>query len=89
MRELIDELKKLNEKLDSDSEEVSQIAKKYGFGSVAWQDAMMARIKRKLENKEELTGVDLSFIETQAMHNAGLMDELKSMGFKDGVINAN
>jgi hypothetical protein len=80
MRELIDQLNKLTEALDADSQEVADISKKYGFGSTAWQDAMIARIKRKLAAKQELSGIDTTFIETQVMHDKKLMDELKSMG---------
>jgi hypothetical protein len=80
MRLLIDILKKITEALDPDSQEVAKISKKYGFGSVAWQDAMIRRIKRKITNKEKLTGLDTTFIETQAMHNSRLKDELKAMG---------
>jgi len=87
MRELIDELKKLNDTLDADSIEVQQISKKYGFGSVGWQNAMIARIKRKLSNNEPLTGIDTSFIETQRMHNKALYDELKAMGAEGMNIN--
>lgn len=85
MRELIDELKKKEFQLDVDSQEVADLSKKFGFGSIAWQDAMIARIKRKLAAKQELSGIDLTFIETQAMHNVRLMDELKAMGFKNGL----
>lgn len=68
------------EKLDPDSQEVANISKKYGFGSVAWQDAMIARIKRKLEAKEQLAGLDISFIETQLIHNKSLeIEELDKM----------
>lgn len=82
MRELIDELKKIEIKLDADSQEVADLSKRYGFGSIEWQNAMIARIKRKLMNDEALTGSDMAFIETQAMHNARLMDELKACGLK-------
>jgi len=85
MRELIDELKKLEEELDADSQEVADLGKKYGFGSIAWQQGMLDRLKRKLQNKEQLTGVDRSFIEAQVMHNKSLRDELKAMG-ADGII---
>lgn len=80
MRDLIDLMRKLTEALDADSQEVADISKKYGFGSVAWQDAMVARIKRKLAAKQELSGIDTTFIETQVMHNKKLYDELKAMG---------
>lgn len=64
----VHEAKRKDEPLDPDSQEVADISKKYGFGSVAWQDAMIARIIRKLKNKEPLTGTDQAFIETQKQH---------------------
>ena len=79
----ITEIKKLFETpLDPDSQEVANISKQHGFGSVNWQEAMIVRIKRKLKNKEPLTGLDTTFIETQAMHNKQLMDELQDFGLK-------
>ena len=70
----------LFEGLDADAKEVQQFSKQYGFGSVGWQDAMIVRIKRKLKNKEPLTGLDNTFIDTQVMHNKRLLDELKACG---------
>jgi hypothetical protein len=72
----------LFEGLDADQQEVAKFSKDFGFGSVAWQDAMVKRIKRKLLAKEELTGFDKAFIETQAEHNIRLMDELKACGLE-------
>jgi len=63
------ESKEVKEVLDADSQEVANISKKYGFGSVAWQDAMIDRIKNKLMNGVPLPGIDTSFIETQMLHN--------------------
>ena len=82
MRELIDELKKINMKLDADQQEFSDLCKKHGFGSIAWQDAMVARIKQKLTNNQQLSYDDTLFIRTQMMHNARLMDELKACGLE-------
>lgn len=76
-------------KLDADSQEVADFSKKYKFGSIEWQNAMVGRIKRKLKEGAELTSIDHAFVDTQAMHNKRLMDELKSMGFKEGTFNVN
>ena len=81
MRELIDKLLNLNV---SETTEYSDLANKYGFGSAAWQDAMLLLIKGKLQRKENLTGTDRAFIETQIEHNARLKDELEAMGFPGG-----
>jgi hypothetical protein len=89
MRELIDGLKKLNEQLDDDATEVADLVKKHGFGSVAWQDAMVDRIQNKIKNKEPLTGLDLAFMETQFLHHRQVADQLKSMGVPGGRLNVN
>jgi len=72
----------LFEALDADQQEVANYSKQYGFGSIAWQKAMITRIKRKLSNNEPLTGLDDVFIETMAIHNQRLMDELKACGLE-------
>ena len=81
MRELIDKLLGVNV---SEATEYSDMAKKYGFGTAAWQDAMLLHIKGKLQRKEEINGSDRAFIETQIEHNARLADELASMGYPGG-----
>ena len=86
MRALIDKLLNLNV---SEATEYSDMANKHGFGSAAWQDAMLLHIKGKLQRKEELTGTDAAFISTQVEHNARLMDELKAMGLPGGYFNVN
>lgn len=80
MRELINDLMRMQEALSKDDQEVADISKKHGFGSIAWQGAMIDRIKRKLQTEEALTGSDVAFIETQAMHNKALYDEFKHLG---------
>lgn len=60
---------KVLEKMDPDMQEVADLSKKFGFGTVEWQDAMIARIRRKLKAGQQLAGIDISFIETQLMHN--------------------
>lgn len=85
MRELIESLQKLN---DFDSA-YADMSKKYGFGSSAWQDAMLLHIKSKLKNKIPLNGIDASFVETQIQHNKMLMDELKTLGYDEGRFDVN
>lgn len=46
--------------------------KKSKFGSVAWQNAQMERICKKLKAGKKLDSKDLAFIEVQAVHNARL-----------------
>jgi len=89
MRKLIESLQKLTEALDNDAEEGAELAQKYGFGTVEWQDAMMARIERKVKNKEKLTGLDYAFMEIQMAHHEHVRDELKAMGVPDGEFNVN
>ena len=50
------------------------------FGSVAWQDEQIAKIKAKLQKGEPLDGSDKAFIETQMEHNKhGEVAELEKM----------
>ena len=58
--------------LTPDEQEVADLSKKYGFGSVAWQKGMEDRIMRKLNNKEPLSSLDTEFINTQSAHNKRL-----------------
>ena len=81
MRELVDKLLNLNV---SETTEYSELARKHGFGSAAWQEAMLLLIKKKLQDGKEITGTDRAFVETQIEHNARLKDELESMGFPGG-----
>lgn len=67
----------------------ADLVKKYGFGTAAWQRAMLNRIMDKLKNKEPLNGSDKAFIEVQIEHNKRLMDELKSLGYEEGKFNVN
>jgi hypothetical protein len=80
MRELINDLMRMQEALSKDDQEVADISKKHGFGSIAWQDAMLDRLRRKVQNKETLTGSDMAFIQTQVMHNKALHDEFEHLG---------
>jgi len=67
-------------KLDPDTQEVADFSKKHKFGSVDWQNAMIARIRRKLKAGEKLSGIDTSFIQTQRMHNTSLeIEELEKL----------
>ena len=70
--------------LNPDEQEVANFSKQYGFGSIQWQNAMIARIKRKLKSGEQFTSLDNLFIETQAMHNKALLDELRAAGLPQG-----
>jgi hypothetical protein len=42
--------------------------RKYKFGTVAWQDAMVHNIRAKLKHGEELGGMEKSFLEVQGEH---------------------
>ena len=42
---------------------------KFKFGSVEWQDAMRNNLKEKIIHKEELSGMEKSFIGIQHQHN--------------------
>jgi len=66
--------------LSEDDKQVAALSQKHGFGTVAWQDAMLNRIREKVKNKQELSSNDKAFAQTQIMHNAKLADELKAMG---------
>jgi len=49
-------------------EEVGAISKKYGFGTVAWQDALIELVKYKIDNDIPIYGALHSFIQTQIEH---------------------
>lgn len=73
-------LQSIHESLTPDQQELADITAKHGFGSINWQNAMIDRIKRKLQNKEPLTGADVAFIEIQAQHNRTIeIQELEKM----------
>jgi hypothetical protein len=42
--------------------------KKYKFGSLKWQNAMLDNIKEKFSRKEKLDDIERAFIEVQAEH---------------------
>jgi murein DD-endopeptidase MepM/ murein hydrolase activator NlpD len=70
--------RKKNESADPEWDEIAAISKKHGFGTVAWQDAMIARIRRKLEAGEQLSAMDIDFIEVQKMHMERLTKEAQA-----------
>jgi hypothetical protein len=42
--------------------------KKYKFGSLKWQNAMLENIKEKFFRKEKLNDMERAFIQVQAEH---------------------
>lgn len=54
---------------------VAEISRRYGFGSVEWQDAMVEHVKNKLKKGEPLDVIEKVFIEIQHGHNKNMEDE--------------
>jgi Zn ribbon nucleic-acid-binding protein len=60
--------------------------RKYKFGSIGWQDAMINNIKEKRRHGEALGAAEIGFLEVQGQHNkrieSGIKSKYKTIGDK-------
>jgi len=65
---------------NKDSKQVARLIRKFGLGSIEWQQAMVKRVTNKIKKRQNLSEIDNLFIDIQNVHNELVNDELRAMG---------
>ena len=70
--ESVKEMKKLTPEEEKEGEEIGALSRKHGFGTAAWQNALVELVKYKIDNNIPIGVVLNSFIQTQIEHTQRL-----------------